>query len=288
MKAVASVVDTGVKGQERLCLIKSHRLFVVDSRPVPRRRQATCSWAVAVTATLEAHRTQPQLQKRAPARSISIGDPETHPRRTGQASRVKTWLSRSEPCHTKSSSYDTITTCHWDSLPKVRLHLISTITFHRPLPLGYHLEHLELAWPAQSPPLSTSSPVCSGLVWPPLLLHGIASISRPTRAKRSGAPRFTQRQPASHGAICPPPICSCRCRTRLRAWLPCLEVTHSLFMSQAPGFSSNGSFYDVYLSTRCVPQQNSCLVTHPHARETASSLTCIAAFFVGPQSHLPH
>lgn len=47
---------------------------------------------------------------RAPDSSISIETLKPTPRRSGWAPRVKTWLSRSEPCHTKSTSRDTITT----------------------------------------------------------------------------------------------------------------------------------------------------------------------------------
>lgn len=147
------------------------------------------------------HWTQPQLQ-RAPEGQLHLNrDPETHllPRRTGLwcVSRLGLAVALRALPDQSTSRHNTIATVTGLSTKGE-----ATSRFH------HQTHHRSATWPALS---RLSLP---GLVWPPLLLHGIISLSKPTRAQRSGASRFPTS--ASHGVIALP---FCRCRRRT-CWVP--------------------------------------------------------------------
>lgn len=116
-------------------------------------------------------------------------DPETHPRRTycrfllcqNLAGALRAWPDR-------STSHDTI-----NSVTELSTKGKAASHFH-------HHTHHRVSYLVRlvDAPLQVPLP---GLVWPPHLLHGITSLSNPTRT-RPGAPRLPTS--ASHGVAAPP------------------------------------------------------------------------------------
>lgn len=185
----------------------------------------------------------------------------------------------------------------WDSLLKVRLHLIHfhhhPSKSHHPLPFGY----LEIpgAGPAclvttfQGFSLSfslcvslQSSPVWSGLVWSGL--HFCCTASHQSRDRRApkgpACPGFLNvSQPATARLALPPFAAVAVVLGCVPGYLASKSPTHSLLIYQTRGLSFDGSFHDVHLGTHRVLQQhflsslNHTLVKRPLHHTHTLSLT---------------